>query len=42
MFLRAAILFAEQPRRINQAAGNRWQPNERQHQRNRCLDTLHG
>jgi len=42
MSLRAALLFAEQPRRINQAARNRWQPNERQHQRDRCLDTLHG
>lgn len=42
MFLRAAILLAEQPRRINQTARSRWQPNERQHQRNHCLDTLHG
>ena len=38
MFLRAAILFAEQTGRINQTARNRWQPNERQQQRNRCLD----
>lgn len=42
MFLRAAILFAQQARRINQTARSRWQPNERQHQRDRCLDTLHG
>lgn len=42
MFLRAAILFAQPARRINQTAGSRWQPNERQHQRDRCLDTLHG
>ncbi len=42
MFLRAAILFAQPARRINQTARSRWQPNERQHQRNRCFDTLHG
>ena len=42
MFLRAAILFAQPARRINQTARSRWQPNERQHQRDRCLDTLHG
>ena len=42
MILRAAILFAEPARRINQTAGSRWQPNERQHQRDRCFDTLHG
>jgi len=42
MLLRAAILFVEQTGRINNAARNRWQPNERQHQRDRCLDTLHG
>ncbi len=39
---RATILFAEPARRINQAAGSGWQPNERQHQRNHCLDPLHG
>ena len=42
MFLRTAILFAEQAGRINQAARNRRQPNERQHERDRCLDTPHG
>lgn len=41
MFLRAAILFAQPARRINQTARSRWQPNERQHQRDRCFDTLH-
>lgn len=41
MFFRAAILFFRQSRRINQAARNRWQPDERQHQRDHCLDTLH-
>lgn len=42
MFLRATILFAQPACRINQTARSRWQPNERQHQRNRCFDTLHG
>ena len=42
VLLGATILFAEQPRSINQTARNRWQPNERQHQRDECLDGLHG
>lgn len=42
MFLRAAILFAQPACRINQTARGRWQSNERQHQRDHCLDTLHG
>lgn len=42
VLLGATILFAEQARRINQAARNCWQPNERQHHRHDCLDPLHG
>ena len=42
VLLGATILFAEQSRRINQTARHGWQPNERQHQRDRCFDTLHG
>ena len=41
MPLRAAIPFAKQAGCIKQAARNRRQPNERQHQRDHCLDTLH-
>ena len=41
MFFRAAILFAQPACRINQTARRRWQPNERQHQCDRCFDTLH-
>lgn len=42
MLLRAAILFAEQTRCINQTARSGWHPNERQHHGDKYLEPLHG
>src|SRR5688572_18358068 len=41
MLAGATFPFAKQTRGINQTAGGGWQPNERQHHRNRCFDPLH-